>query len=495
MIRDCRLSTTWRFEEARLRRPAEHRWDPPEVRTELPGPRSRALFRQLDGLLIGSSTDHDEVPFVETSKRDWTITDVDGNTFVDHVSAWGSTPLGASPPSVMEAVDRAQRRFGMEITNYVHNEAELALARRLLQIAPPGIGRVAPSVSGTLVVEGGVKLAREATGRPMILAFYGQYHGEATYLTAGGSTDLAEVTTGSAQYVPGFVFAPYPNAFRAPFHRGPGPYDDTLYLDYLKDWVLVHQVEPEQIAGVLIEPILGEGGILIPSAAFWDGLRDLCHRWGWMLILDEVQTCMGRCGSMFASERWNLEPDLVLLGKGFAGGGQPIAAILGTDRAMADSKLHIGGTFAWTPAACAGALASIDAILAGGVLENVREIERIAREELGPLVDRVEQVGDVRTAGALIGIEFVTDKASIRPAPAFHRSVHQAALSRGVLGITQWGKWVYRLQPALTMPPELFRWSCRAVADAIEEVAKEPPEEPPSLLERRPPVQDGGRRR
>ncbi|MGH2596728.1 MAG: aspartate aminotransferase family protein [Actinomycetota bacterium] len=467
----------------------------PEVRTPLPGPRSLELFERLDRVLIGSLTDHDEVPFVEARKTDWLIEDVDGNTFADHVSAWGSTPLGATPPEVQHAVMEAQLRYGMEITDYVPNEPQLALAERLIEVTPPGITRVAVGVSGTLAVETGVKLAREATGRPMILTFYGQYHGETTYLTAGASTDLAEVTTQNAQYVAGLVFAPYPNRFRAPFHRGPGPFDDTLYLDYLEEWVLVHQVEPEQIAGVLIEPVLGEGGVLVPSQAFWDRLQAMCRRWGWKLILDEVQTCMGRCGTMFASERWNLEPDIMLLGKGFAGGGQPIAAVLGTDDVMRSSDIHGGGTFAWTPAAAAGALASIDAILADDVLANVKQLEAIAFEELGPLVERHERVGDVRAAGALVGIEFVKDKGSIAPAPAFHRAVHLAALRRGVVAITQWGKWVYRLQPALNMPPDLFRWSCRAIADAIAEVAADPPAEPASLLDRGAPVEGGSRRR
>jgi 4-aminobutyrate aminotransferase-like enzyme len=455
----------------------------PIVRTELPGPRSRALFERLDPLHIGTLS-HDEVPFVEERKSDWIIEDVDGNTFADHCTAWGSTPLGATPPKVQQAVIDAQRRYGMEISNYIFSEPVVALAERLVEIAPPGLTRVALGVSGTLVVEAGVKLAREATGRPMILTFYGQYHGEATYLTAGASTDLSEVPTQHAQYVPGLVFAPYPNRFRAPFHAGPGPFGDQMYLDYLEGWILVHQVEPTQIAGVLIEPVLGEGGILLPSQAFWDRLRGLCERWGWMLILDEVQTCMGRCGPMFAAELFGLEPDLLLLGKGFAGGGQPIAAVLGSERAMAESMLHLGGTFAWTPAAAAGALANIDAILDEGALDNARAIEKIAFEELGPLVDRVEQVGDVRAAGAFIGIEFVQDRETLRPAPTFHREVHLGAVRRGVLGITQWGKWVYRLQPAIDMPLELFRWSCRQVADAIEDVTAAPPPEPGSLLDR-----------
>ena len=457
--------------------------DVPVVRTELPGPLSQALFDRLDPVHMGT-LDHREVPFVEARKVDWMIEDVDGNTFADHCSAWGSTPLGATPEAVQRAVTEAQLRYGMEISNYVASEPVVALAERLVEIAPPGLTRISMGVSGTLVVEAGVKLAREATGRPMILSFYGQYHGESTYLTAGMSTDLSEVPTQHAQYVAGLVFAPYPNRFRAPFHSGPGPFDDQWYLDYLEEWVLVHQVEPTQIAGVLIEPVLGEGGILIPSQGFWDRLTGMCKRWGWKLILDEVQTCMGRCGTMFAAERFGLEPDILLLGKGFAGGGQPIAAVLGTEDVMAGSSLHLGGTFAWTPAAAAGALANIDAILDSGALDNAMRLEAIALEELAPAVERHAQVGEVRAAGAFVGIEFVQDAETLRPAPAFHREVHLAAVRRGILGITQWGKWIYRLQPAIDMPEDLFRWSCRQIVDAIDEVAADPPAESASLLDR-----------
>jgi 4-aminobutyrate aminotransferase-like enzyme len=350
------------------------------------------------------------------------------------------------------------------------------LAERLVALAPGRISRAAFCVTGTEAVEGAVKLAREATGRPMILGFLGQYHGESTYLTAAGSTDVASNTSGNAQYVSGFVFAPYPNRFRAPFHDGPGPYDDTMYLGYIEDWLLRHQVAPDQIAGVLIEPVAGEGGILAPSQGFWDGLVRLCREYGWLLLLDEVQSGLGRCGPLFAGDLWGLEPDVLLLGKGIAAGGQPLAAILGTEEVMAGSHAHLGGTYAWEPAACAGALAGLDLLTAtgpdgGGVLSNVAELERIALAELGPLVDEVDQVGDVRAVGAWACVEFVTDSATIRPDAAFQHQVHLAALRRGVLAISEAEKNLYRMQPALTMEPDLFAWSCRQVADAVREVA------------------------
>ncbi|MEZ5115743.1 MAG: aminotransferase class III-fold pyridoxal phosphate-dependent enzyme [Candidatus Nanopelagicales bacterium] len=456
----------------------------PEVRTELPGPSSRAWFDRTDRHLTGAMGDHELVPFVEAGKRGYLVEDVDGNTYADHLSAWGSSPFGPTPADVRAAMDTAWDRHGMQISGWVQNLPALELAERLAAIAPGRLTRVEYSVTGTLAVEGAVKFMRERSGRPLVLTFGGQYHGESTYLAAGVSSDLSNVTAMRAQYVAGVVTIPYPNRFRSPFQPGPGPFDDTAVLDYLENYVLVQQIHPEQVAGLLIEPVLGEGGVHVPSQAFWDRLGALAKRWGWLVCVDEVQTCMGRCGEMFAVELWDgIDPDLLLLGKAFSAGGQPIAALLGTDEVMADSSLHLGSTYGFTPAACAAATAGIDRIEAGGVLENARAMEQVFLAEMAPLRDEVEQVGDVRAAGALAALEFVQDKATIRPAPRFQVAVHQAALRRGVLGITQRGKWHYRLQPALTMPIEVFRDSLARLREAVHEVAANPPVEESTVLE------------
>ena len=455
----------------------------PRVSTPLPGPRSQQLFDRYDPHLTSSNADHSMYPLAEVAKRAYLIEDADGNTYADHMSAWGASPFGPTPAAVRQAMTEAWDRHGMQISGWLPNTAAFALVEKLAEIAPGRLNRVEYSVSGTLAVEGAVKLMREATHRPLILTFGGQYHGESTYMTAGASSDLSNVSSGRTQYVSGIVMVPYPNRFRSPFRRGPGPFDDCEVLDYL-DYLLVQQVHPGQVAGVLVEPVLGEGGIHAPSQAFWDRLGALCKRWDWLLCLDEVQTCMGRCGEMFAMQRWqHIDPDLLLLGKAFAAGGQPIAALLGTDQVMGDTELHLGSTYGFVPAACAGALAGIELIEAGGVLENARALEAIFLEELAPLKQSVEQVGDVRAVGALAAVEFVQDKASIAPAPAFQLAVHHAALRRGVLGITQRGKWHYRLQGALTMPPVVFRHSCRMIAEAIREVAQHPPEECSTIQE------------
>jgi 4-aminobutyrate aminotransferase-like enzyme len=455
----------------------------PRVHTPLPGPRSQALFERIDPHLTGSNGDHGIYPLAEVGKRGYLIVDADGNTFADHMSAWGASPFGPTPERVKQAMDAAWNRHGMQISGWLPNTAAFALVHKLAAIAPGRLTRVEYAVSGTLAVEGAVKFMREASGRPLIITFGGQYHGESTYMTASASSDLSNVSSGRTQYVSGVVMVPYPNRFRSAFRRGPGPFDECEVLDYL-EYLLVQQIHPGQVAGVLIEPVLGEGGIHAPSQAFWDRLGALCKRWGWLLCLDEVQTCMGRCGEMFAMQRWSgIDPDLLLLGKAFAAGGQPIAAILGTDAVMAHTELHLGSTYGFVPAACAGALAGIELIEAGGVLENARELERIFLELLTPLKAEIPQVGDVRAVGAMAAVEFVQDKAGNAPAPAFQYAVHHAVLRRGVLGISQRGKWHYRLQPALTMSPKVFRHSCEAIAEAIREVAKAPPLERGTIQE------------
>ena len=449
----------------------------PRVMTQLPGAKSRVIFDRYDAHSTGSNADHSVYPLAEVAKRGNLIVDADGNTFADHMSAWGASPFGPTPPTVRQAMMNAWDQHGMQISGWLPNTAAYALVEKLATIAPGRLNRIEYSVSGTLAVEGAVKFMREASKRPLIITFGGQYHGESTYMTAGASSDLSNVSSGRTQFVSGLVMVPYPNRFRSAFKRGPGPFDDCEVLDYL-DYLLVQQIHPGQVAGVLIEPVLGEGGIHAPSQRFWDRLGEMCNRWGWLLCLDEVQTCMGRCGEMFAMQRWqNINPDLLLLGKAFAAGGQPIAAILGTDQVMADTELHLGSTYGFAPAACAGALAGIELIQAGGVLENALLLESMFLKTLTPLIGEVEQVGDVRAVGAMAAVEFVADKHTHSPASAFQYAVHHAALRRGVLGISQRGKWHFRLQPALTMSTEVFQFSCDAIADAIREVARNPPVE------------------
>ena len=390
--------------------------DLPAVRTSLPGPRSRPLLEtQARHGYAALRDSHGEVPFVMAAKRGSIIEDVDGNTFVDHVSAWGATPLGAHPGAgVIDAVADAQRRYGMEITDYVHerarDRARRAPGRARARPASPGY---APSISGTLVVEaGGQASPASATGRPMILGFLGQYHGESTYLTAARShRPLRGHRAAAPSTCPGSCSRRTRTGSGRRSTAAPGPYDDTLTSTTSRSGCCVHQVEPEQIAGVLIEPVLGEGGIVVPSAGVLGAAERLCRRYGWLLILDEVQTGIGplrhdvRAPSSGASS-----PISCCSARASRAAASRSRRSLGTEEVMADATPHVGRHVrlgagrlrrrAGEPRADRDRRRPRQRRRAGG--------DRQA--ELTPLVERHEQVGDVRVLGAMVGIEFVTDK-------------------------------------------------------------------------------------
>jgi acetylornithine/N-succinyldiaminopimelate aminotransferase len=413
---------------------------------------------------------YNRFPVVLRKGRGMKVWSSEGKEYLDFVGGIAVNCLGHCHPKVVIAIQKQAQRL-LHVSNLYHIEPQIKLARLLVENS--FADKVFFCNSGAEANEAAIKLARRYFGeqpghrRFEIVTAVNSFHGRTlATLSATGQEKFRE---GFDPHMPGFRHVEFNNV-------------DAIKAAITKD-----------TCAVMLEPIQGEGGVRMPDAGYLREVRELCSSNGILLILDEVQTGMGRCGTMFAAERWGIEPDILLLGKGFAGGGQPIGAVLATEEVMGASDLHLGGTFAWTPAAAAGALASIDGILAGGgaVLANALAIEEVALAELGPLAKSVPQVGDVRAAGALIGVEFVQDHETMRPAPAFHREVHLKALERGLLGITQWGKWVYRMQPAINMPPELFRWSCEQVADAIEEVSKAPPREP-GLLDR---YADGERRR
>ncbi len=440
----------------------------PAVHTELPGPRSAAQFARQAERFYTQMHLGEMMPFILDRKDDYVLHDLDGNSFADHMSAWGSTPYGAFPPTVRAAVDAAMDRYGMEISCFLQSEPVLELADRLVALAPEGITRVAPTVTGTEAVEGAIKMAREATGRPFILSFLGQYHGESTHVVATASTEMPGESRGSAQFVPGFIFAPYPSTYRLPFRRPGEEVDDTLVVDYIENWLLAHQVEADQIAAVLVEPIAGELGVNAPSAGFWEGLERLRREHGWLLISDEVQSGLGRCGPVWAGDLWDLRPDLLLVGKAIAAGGQPLAAILGTDAVMADTHVYTTGTYAWEPGAVAGAIAGLDLLPAA--MENALAMQDIARSVVGALPGDLKGVGEVRSYGSWFAIDFVTDQVTRTKDAESQRAFHQAAMRRGVFGISDPHKWVWRSQPALTMDLDLYRWSCERLVEAAHDV-------------------------
>ena len=436
----------------------------PKMISAPPGPRSREILAAQERILYrGLSASQREAPFVTSRKWDHAIEDVDGNVYLNLAIGSGSMPLGTEPAGVIDPTLEALRRFGNECPGFLAHAHIAPLAEKLIEISPPNITRVDIALNGTEAVETALKMMRRATGRPLVLSFFGQYHGETT-ATVGAGAQMADVARGQRQLNPGFVHVPYPDPYRSPFgHPRPGGKGDSV-VDFIRDHVLFHQVEPSQIAGVLIEPIVGAGGVVTPPDTFWPALVDVCSEFGWLLCVDEVKAGMGRTGMMFSFEHWDVEPDLICLGKALGGGVQPIGAVLGTEAVLGSfDDVSTGSTWSWSPAACVAALNAIDRYLE--LLPRIRELEQIGHEMLDPLYERYEVVGDVRLKGVYWAIEFVRDRSTKERWPEFQRSFETHAMNRGL--VAQTGESTYKMLPSYIVPEDSLRQGCRLVEESI----------------------------
>lgn len=437
----------------------------PRIVSTPPGPRTAELHSKMRSVLYPGLA-KDLGPFVIRRKTGWEVEDVDGNVYLDMLSGMASVPLGSARPDVTGAAVSALERFGNEDTHHLAHEYVLPLAQALIRIAPRGLTRVDIALNGTEAIETAIRFMRRATGRPIVIGFMGGYHGEAGTAGAVGA-EASDLSFGYRALMPGFVHVPYPNPYRTPFAARPGGTGDGT-VDYIRDHLIFHAVDPREVAGVLIEPVMGSGGCVAPPDTFWPALVELCRRNDWLLCVDEVKTGFGRTGSMFAVERWGVEPDLMCLGKAMGGGVMPIGAVLGTERAMASfDDVSTGSTWSWLPAACAAAIATIDLLEREPILDNVRALEAAAWDALLPLLDRYGAVGDVRVVGCFIAIEFVKDRTTKERDLDLMRRVAEGCIRRGLLGDASTTS--FNLQPSLVMPAELMARAGEILDEAIAE--------------------------
>jgi 4-aminobutyrate aminotransferase-like enzyme len=359
------------------------------------------------------------------------------------------------------------RRYGNEDSHAIASTLMAPLAERLLALAP-GMDRVDIALNGTEAIEIAIKLMRRATGRSVVIGFMGGYHGESTAAASLGA-EHHEISGGMRGLGGGFVHVPHPHPYRSPLAapRDGGSGDATV--DFIADQLLFHAVDPREVAGVVIEPLAGSGGVLEPPAAFWPALRALCDRHGWLLCLDEVKTGIGRTGTLLASERLGVAADLICLGKALGGGVMPIGAVLGTERAAgAFADVPTGSTWSWLPGACAAALATLDLIEREDVLANVRALEAVASDGLGRLAERHPAVvGDVRVRGCFAALELVRDRRTRERDPELQDAVAAGALRRGVFGDSSTTS--LNLQPSLLMPAAALDVALALVGEALDE--------------------------
>jgi 4-aminobutyrate aminotransferase/(S)-3-amino-2-methylpropionate transaminase len=393
-----------------------------EIRTEIPGPRSRALLERERRAIAQPLIVH--LPIFAERAENATITDVDGNVFVDFAGGVGVVNAGHAHPRIVEAVAEQAARFLHTDFTVVPYEPAVELAERLCALAPiSGETRAAFFNAGTEAVENAVKLARLHTGRPGVIAYEGAFHGR-TLLSMTMTSKFHPYKTGMGPYAPEVYRAPFPDAYRGP--------DAAEALARLERMLTTH-VPASHVAAIVIEPQLGEGGFIPATREYLQGLRALCDRTGIVLVADEIQTGFGRTGRMFAMERFGVEPDLMTVAKSIAA-GLPLSGVIGRAEIMDGPHAGaIGGTYIGNPVAQAAALAVLDVFEEESVLERAAVVGDRIRERMLSWQARWPAIGDVRGLGAMLAIELVEDAATKTPAPDLAKAVIEAALERGLI--------------------------------------------------------------
>ena len=391
----------------------------PHIKTELPGPKARALLER-DRPVAAPSYPRD-YPFVMSHGRGTEVWDVDGNRFLDFMSGIAVCSTGHAHPQVVEAVKAAADRFLHISSDYWH-ENMTALTERLAQHAPMGEPVMSfLCQSGTEAVEGSIKLARYVTGRPRFLGFLGSFHGRTMGSLAFTSSKYTQ-QKGFAPTMPGVTHVPYPNTYR-PLLAGAD--QGRAVLDYIR-MLFERNLPPSEVAAILVEPIQGEGGYLVPPEGFLAGLRSLCDEHGILLIFDEVQSGVGRTGRMWACEHWGVRPDILASAKGL-GSGLPIGAFIARKSIMEKWQRGAhGNTYGGNPLSCAAAVATLD-LVASQYAANAAKVGEYFTARLLELQRDYPCIGEIRGRGLMIGMELIEPGNERTPA----RGLTERLVTRG----------------------------------------------------------------
>ncbi len=398
------------------------------TRLNVPGPKAKAILER-DHAVVSHAYGR-VADLVMSHGLGSQVYDVDGNRFIDFVSGIAVNSTGHSHPHVVRAIQQQAEKF-LHISSDYYHEAWVRVSERLDEIAPfTETASVFLGNSGTEAVEGAIKLARYHTGRPYFVGFMGGFHGR----TLGSLGFTASKITQRRGFLPmrEVTHIPYPYEYRPVLAMQPtdADYGETV-VNYLEKVVFKSILAPEDVAAVLVEPIQGEGGYVVPPASFFPRLRELCDQHGILLIVDEVQTGMGRTGKWWAIEHTGVEPDIVCTAKGIAS-GVPLGGFL-AKRSLATWPVGAhGNTYGGNPIAAVAALATMDVLENGGI-ENAATQGAYMLERLGQMAARHPSMGDVRGVGLMVGVEFVHDKATKAADARLRNRIVEVAFEHGLL--------------------------------------------------------------
>ena len=397
--------------------------------TEIPGPVSRRLMARREEV-VPRGVFH-ATPVFAAAGKGATVTDVDGNTYLDFAGGIGTLNVGYSHPRVVAAVKAQAERFFHTCFHVMPYEGYVALAERLASLVPGDFPKKTLLLnSGAEAVENAIKIARAYTGRPAVIAFTNAFHGR-TLLGLALTGKERPYKSGFGPFPPEIYRAPFPYVYRFPGRLSPEECANRC-LEMVEEMFHTH-VAPDRVAAVIVEPVQGEGGFIVPPPSFLPRLKAICERHSILFIADEIQTGFGRTGKFLAVEHFGVVPDVVVLGKSLAG-GLPLSAVVGRAEVMdAPDVGGLGGTYGGNPLACAAALAVLEVFKEEHLLERAARIGKQIQNRFAEFFERYSIVGDVRALGAMAAMELVKDRTTREPAPEEAKQVIAACYRRGLI--------------------------------------------------------------
>lgn len=429
----------------------------------IPGPKSHQLNARGMKYMMGYSSQVRLCPVVFEKGHGVTLTDVDGNVYIDFSSGIYVTTLGHCHPKVSEAVARQAGKL-MNCHDF-NTPIKVQLLEKLAEIQPWDLTGMQLYDSGAPAVEAGLRVCRAATGKFEFLSCFMDFHGKTGHAVSLGKMNPAN-GPGRNQ---GFYLVPRPYPYRPLFTRTDGTIDTDAYLDFYAEFI--DNATTGEIAAFVLEPVQGWAGSVFPPDDFLPKLRQFCDERGILLMADEVLTSMGRTGKFFCMEHWDTRPDIVTIGKGF-GNGFPVTAMLVSERYQESiNRISASTSYGGNPMACAAALASIEVIEEEGLLENALRLGAYFEKRMAALQEAHPIIGDVRGKGCLLGIELVKDRQTKEPFEEAGKLVYQRAFQKGLAWVP--AGHILRMSPPIVMDEAIAAKGMDIIEESIAEVEQE----------------------
>jgi len=433
----------------------------PDIKVIPPGPKSKQYHQRASKYMKGYSSQVRLFPVVFEKGHGVTLTDIDGNTYLDFSSGIYVTSLGHCHPKVSQAVCKYAKTL-MNCHDFT-TPIKTKLLEKLASITPGDLNGIQLYDSGTTAVEAGLRAIRAATGKYEFISFHRDFHGKTL-----ASVSLARVDKTQGLRAPGFFLVPRGYCYRCSF-KMEYPSCNLYCVDYIEE--VIKEETTGNVAGIVLEPIQGWAGSIVPPDGWIQKIRKLCDKYNILLFADEVLTCMGRTGKMFAMEHWNTVPDVITLGKSF-GNGFPVTAMVISEKYKNTlEKISASTSYGGNPMACAAALASIEVIEEENLCQHALEIGEFIMGLLKKMESQHPIIGEVRGKGCLLGIELVKDKKTKEPFEEAGKIVYQKAFEKGLAWIP--AGHILRMSPPLIITKELAKKGIEIIEESIYETEKE----------------------